>query len=81
VDVGPNSSIFLGDAQDVANIIQNTDIGNADVFFQEWNGNTVYVNYTGNTVGYSAIGQFTSVVSIIVNGAGDLVTAFPGFPF
>lgn len=40
------NSIFLGDAQDVANAIQNADTGTADVFEQTWNSNTVYVNYS-----------------------------------
>jgi len=75
------NGIFSGDAQDVANAIQNADIGNADVFEQTWNGNTVYVNYSENAVGYSATGQYTNVYSIVVNGSSELVTAFPGFPY
>jgi RHS repeat-associated protein len=75
------NSIFSGDAQDVANLIQNADLENADVFWQEWNGNTVYANYSAETVGYSPAGQYTNVYSIVVNGSGELVTAFPGFPY
>jgi RHS repeat-associated protein len=75
------NSIFSGDAQDIANVIQNTDLENADVFYQEWNGNSVYVNSAANPVGYTATGQYTNVYTIVVNGDGGLVTAFPGTPY
>jgi len=77
-DVGPNSSIFSGDAQDVANLIQNSQT--TDGVYQA-SGNIAFVNYAPEPIGYlNPSGQFTNVYTVVVNQAGDLITAFPGFP-
>jgi hypothetical protein len=77
-----DKSIFLGDAQDVANLIQNSQTSWSVV---QGNGNFAYSNYASDTVGIlggstGSAGQFTNVYTIIVNPGGSLVTAFPGFP-
>lgn len=71
------NSIFSGSAQDVSNLIQNSQTTEGIV---QANGNTAFVNYAGNTVGYTSSGQYTNVYTVIVNPNGELVTAFPGFP-
>lgn len=75
-------SLFLGDAQDVANLIQNSQTTWSVV---QGNGNFAYVNFTNDAVGVlggstGSAGQFTNVYTVIVNPGGGLVTAFPGFP-
>ncbi len=80
-DLG-NNSVFLGDAQDVAGLIQNSQ---TNWSYAQINGNFAYVNYTNNAVGIlgavsESPGQFTNVYTVIVNPSGGLVTAFPGFP-
>jgi RHS repeat-associated protein len=72
-----SKSIFSGDAQDIANLVQNSQTTNG---IAQANGNTAFVNYAGNAVGYSSTGQYTNVYTVIVNSNGGLVTAFPGFP-
>lgn len=71
------NSIFNGDAQDVANWIQSSQTTDGIV---RGNLNIAYVNYAGDTVGWSAAGQYTSVYTVITDLMGNLVTAFPGFP-
>lgn len=72
------NSIFLGDAQDVANLIQisQTDAG----IFQPDTWNWAYVNYTTDAIGETTTGQYTFVYTVIVDMFGNLVTAFPGLP-
>jgi hypothetical protein len=73
----PNKSIFTGDVQDIVNLIQNTQTTNGTVQF---NGNTAFVNYAPDAIGYLSNGQYTNAYTVIVSPSGDLVTAFPGFP-
>jgi RHS repeat-associated protein len=71
------NSIFVGDAQGVANLIQNSQSSWAVV---QGNGNFAYVNFTNENVGFLANGQGANVYTVIVNPAGGVVTAYPGFP-
>jgi len=71
------NSIFLGDAQDVANLIQNSQSSWSVV---QGNGNFAYINFTNENVGFLANGQGTNVYTVIVNPAGGVVTSYPGFP-
>jgi RHS repeat-associated protein len=73
------NSIFNGDAADVANLIQNSGLGDVDIIAQE-NGNFAFVNYADSIIGTNQIGQATNVYTVIVNESFELVTAFPGFP-
>jgi NADPH:quinone reductase-like Zn-dependent oxidoreductase len=73
------NSIFNGDAQDVANLIQNSQTSNGVVQL-EYNGNIAYVNNTSDIVGYSSSGQYTTVYTVVTDSSGNLVTAFPGVP-
>jgi hypothetical protein len=70
-------SIFSGDPQDIANLIQNSQTTYGEV---QWTGNIAYPNYADSIVGYSNAGQYTTTYTVVVNAYGVLVTAFPGFP-
>lgn len=63
----------------MANNIQNADYSNPISQAPQY-PNTAYVTYASQPVGYLANGQYVNVYTVIVDGAGNLKTAFPGFP-
>jgi RHS repeat-associated protein len=76
--IGRAGKSLFAEGEDVGTLIRNaTGVPQVQ---QVASGNFIRLVDVGQVIGVDQAGQATSIYTVITNGAGKLVTAFPGYP-